>query len=63
MNKSKKLLNKIKSGKASLLDFSEFLELDEKYLEPFLNIAQKITQKNFDASSITMRKQTKRLCF
>ncbi len=47
MNKTQELLNKIKSGNASFLDFSEFLNLEEKDIEPFLVFAQKITQKNF----------------
>lgn len=47
MNKTQELLIKIKSGNTSWIDFSEFLNLDEKDLEPFLNFAQKITQKNF----------------
>ncbi|MFX1326061.1 MAG: radical SAM protein, partial [Promethearchaeota archaeon] len=47
MNKIQELEHKIKSGSASWSDFSDFLSLKPKELEPFLNLAQDITQRNF----------------
>jgi len=47
MNKTQNLLMKIKSGNSSWSELAEFLELDENDLEPFLNVAQKITQEKF----------------
>lgn len=47
MNKKLNLLNVIKSGSALWSDFSQFLELDDKDLNPFLKTAQEMTQKNF----------------
>ncbi len=44
---AQQLLNRIKSGVASWIDYSEFLNLESKYLEPFLNLAQSITKRNF----------------
>ena len=47
MNKTRVLLGKIQSGNASWSDFSEFLNLESKELEPFFNLAQNITKRNF----------------
>ena len=47
MNNTQNLLMKIKSGNSSWSELAEFLELDENDLEPFLNVAQKITQEKF----------------
>lgn len=47
MSKTQELYDKIKSGSASWLDFSSFLELKAEDLESFFNLAQQITQKNF----------------
>ena len=44
---SKKLFEKIDSGNASWLDFSEFLNLESIELEPFFELAQNITRSNF----------------
>ena len=41
------LLNRIKYGKASWIDYSEFLNLESGHLEPFLKLAQSITKRNF----------------
>ena len=45
MNRAQKLLNNIKSGNASWLDFSDFLNLESEALEQFFNLAQNITQR------------------
>ena len=47
MNKTRELLDKIQSENASWSDFSEFLNLESKDLEPFFNLAQNITKRNF----------------
>ncbi len=47
MNKTQLLLNKLKSGSASWLDFSAILNLESKDLEPLFTLAQDITCKNF----------------
>ena len=47
MSKTRELLDKIQSGNASWSDFSEFLNLESKDLEPFFNLAQNITKRNF----------------
>ncbi len=47
MSKAQELYDKIKSGSASWLDFSSFLDLKAEVLEPFFNLAQQITRKNF----------------
>ncbi|MHA2037928.1 MAG: radical SAM protein [Promethearchaeota archaeon] len=47
MNDIHKLLSRIKSGEASWNDYSEFLNLESGYLEPFFNLAHNITKKNF----------------
>lgn len=47
MNRTQELLNEIKVGNASWLDYSEFLGLKEKDLKPFLAHAQNITHENF----------------
>lgn len=47
MNKTQILLQKIKSGHSSWSELADFLDLDENELEPFLNVAQKITQEKF----------------
>jgi len=47
MSKTQVLLEKIQSGNASWSDFSEFLNLESKDLEPFFNLAQDITKRNF----------------
>jgi len=41
------LLNRIKYGNASWIDYSEFLNLESEYLEPFFKLAQSITKRNF----------------
>jgi uncharacterized radical SAM superfamily protein len=41
------LLNRVKSGDASWIDYKEFLNLESKDLEPFFNLAQNITKRNF----------------
>ena len=41
------LLNRIKYGNASWSDYSEFLNLESEYLEPFFKLAQSITKRNF----------------
>ena len=47
MNKTQLLLNRLKSGTASWLDYSTILSLESKDLEPFFNLAEEITRKNF----------------
>jgi len=47
MSKTRELLDKIQSGTATWTDFSEFLNLDSKDLEPFFQLAQNITRRNF----------------
>jgi uncharacterized radical SAM superfamily protein len=44
---NKQLFEKIKSGNASWQEYSEFLELESKALEPFYELAQNITRNNF----------------
>ncbi|MFX1315076.1 MAG: radical SAM protein [Promethearchaeota archaeon] len=48
MNKTIKLLNKIKTQTATWEDYSNFLMLKEKKLNKFLIYAQEITKKNFN---------------
>ncbi|MFX1452566.1 MAG: radical SAM protein [Promethearchaeota archaeon] len=47
MSKSSKLLSKIKVGNAVWSDYSKFINLENYEIEPFLNLAQDITKKNF----------------
>ncbi|MHA1914232.1 MAG: radical SAM protein [Promethearchaeota archaeon] len=47
MSNSQELLKRIKSGIANWSDFEQFTSLESDDLEPFLDIAQNITQKNF----------------
>ncbi|MHA1932633.1 MAG: radical SAM protein [Promethearchaeota archaeon] len=47
MSDNQTLLDRIKSGDASWIDYSEFLSLESKDLEPFFELAQSITKKNF----------------
>ena len=47
MNDVKKILERIKEGKASWLDFKIFLNLKKENLEPFLDHAWYLTRKNF----------------
>ncbi|TFG23892.1 MAG: radical SAM protein [Promethearchaeota archaeon] len=48
MNDAKNLLFRIRSGSASWVDFSAFLELESKELEPYFFFSQDITKKNFN---------------
>lgn len=48
MNKSKDLLHKIRSKKATWSDFSSFLNLEKNEMEPFFILAQEITKRNFN---------------
>ena len=48
MNKSKDLLHKIRTRTASWSDFSSFLNLEKKDMEPFFLYAQEITKQNFN---------------
>ncbi len=48
MSKTKDLLDRIKSGNTTWSDYSKFLELDVNDLEPFFNLANKITLQNFE---------------
>jgi len=47
MNKVQELLEKIESGNAIWPDYSQFINIGYKELEPFLVLAQNITKKNF----------------
>ena len=47
MSRNQELLEKIQSGNASWLDYSEFLTLKSKELDPFYRLAQNITKNNF----------------
>ncbi len=47
MNKLQELLEKIESGNAIWPDYSQFINIGYKELEPFLVLAQNITKKNF----------------
>ena len=47
MSKSRDLLKRIEFGKASWSDFEKFTSLEKEELNPFLDLAQRITQKNF----------------
>jgi len=47
MNRVQELLNNIESGNASWSDFADFLNLESIDLEPFFNLAQNITKRNF----------------
>ncbi len=47
MNKAQKLLEKIESGNAVWSDYSQFINIGYKELEPFLVLSQNITKKNF----------------
>ncbi|MFX1374984.1 MAG: radical SAM protein [Promethearchaeota archaeon] len=47
MSKTRDLFEKIQTGIASWSDFSEFLNLESKDLEPFFKLAQNITKSNF----------------
>ncbi|MBY8983741.1 MAG: radical SAM protein [Candidatus Lokiarchaeota archaeon] len=47
MSDVQNLFNRIKSGDTSWKDYTEFLNLESKYLKPFFNLAQNITKKNF----------------
>lgn len=47
MSKIQELERRIKSGNVSWSDFSDFLSLEPQELEPFLKLAQAITQRNF----------------
>ena len=47
MSDVQNLLNRIKSGDTLWEDYTEFLNLESKYLEPFFNLAQNITKRNF----------------
>ena len=47
MSDIQKLLYRIKSGDATWADYTEFLNLESKYLEPFFTLAQNITESNF----------------
>lgn len=48
MNKSKDLLHKIRSKKATWSDFSSFLNLEKNEMETFFLLAQEITKRNFN---------------
>jgi len=47
MNEAQGLLEKIESGNAMWSDYSQFINIEYKELEPFLVLAQNITKKNF----------------
>ncbi|MFX1425300.1 MAG: radical SAM protein [Promethearchaeota archaeon] len=47
MNKGLELFDKIQNGRASWSDYSEFLKLRSKDLEPFFQLAQNSTKENF----------------
>ncbi|MFX1525470.1 MAG: radical SAM protein [Promethearchaeota archaeon] len=46
MSEEQKLLNVIKSGDASWIDYSKFLNMELQFLKKFLNHAQNITKRN-----------------
>ncbi|MFX0069891.1 MAG: radical SAM protein [Candidatus Hermodarchaeota archaeon] len=48
MNETKYLLQKINSEEANWEDFSKILQLEGEDFDPFLDLAQKLTYKNFD---------------
>jgi len=48
MSEIEKLLNKIKFGNANWSDFSAFLNLSKDEIDPFFNIAYKVTKQNFN---------------
>ncbi len=47
MSKIEDLLNKIAYGNASWVDYSEFLNLESQFLDPFFKLAKSITKRNF----------------
>ncbi|MHA2007726.1 MAG: radical SAM protein [Promethearchaeota archaeon] len=47
MSEKQELLNRIKTGTATWLDYSDFLDLESKDLKIFFDLAQNITRKNF----------------
>jgi uncharacterized radical SAM superfamily protein len=48
MSEIEKLLNSIKFGNAKWSDFSDFLKLSKDEIEPFFDIAYKLTKQNFN---------------
>ncbi|MFX0043226.1 MAG: radical SAM protein [Candidatus Hodarchaeota archaeon] len=48
MSEIEKLLNRIKNGNATWSDFSDFLNLSNDDIEPFFDIAYKLTKQNFN---------------